>query len=441
MAKDIELTAPAGSYEALMAAIKAGADSVYFGVEQLNMRAKSACNFTLNDLKRIATLCQENRIKSYLAVNTILYDEDLSLMKNICDAAKKFNVTAIIASDIAAIKYANSIGLEVHISTQANVSNFEAVKFYSQFADVIVLARELTLEQIKKIILEIKKKKIKGPKGKLIRIELFAHGALCVSIAGKCYMSLANYNLSANRGACLQSCRRAYRVIDDETGNELKIENKYVMSPKDLCTIKFLDKILDAGVEVLKIEGRARSPEYVYTTVKVYREAVESYLSGEHKWKHNQKNCQKNRQAKINAWIRELEAVYNRGFWHGGYYLGKELGEWSGGYGSKATKRKEQLGIVKNYFARKGIGLFYLESGKLKIGDEILITGPTTGVVKAVIKSIFLKDKAVASAKRGDLIAIPITEKVRPNDKLFLVADNQINSVYHQVMKDRSNAY
>lgn len=417
MAKDIELTAPAGSYEALIAAIKAGADSVYFGAEQLNMRAKSAGNFTLSDLKKTAKICQKNNVKSYLTVNTILYDDDLPLMKTICSTAKKAGITAIIASDIAAIKYAHSIGAEVHISTQANVSNFEAVKFYSQFADVIILARELDLGQIKKIADEIRSKNITGPNGKLVRIELFAHGALCVSIAGKCYMSLADYNSSANRGACLQSCRRAYKVIDEETGNELKIENKYVMSPKDLCTIAFLDKILDVGVKVLKIEGRARGPEYVYTTVKVYREAVESCLAREYTAE------------KIDGWVKELESVYNRGFWHGGYYLGKKLGEWCGCYGSKAAKRKEQLGVVKNYFARKGIGLFYLEAGKLKVGDEILITGPTTGLVKTAVKSIFLKEEVVLSAKKGDLITIPIIEKIRPNDKLFLVVDNQINAV------------
>ena len=370
----IEIMAPAGSYESLMAGIKAGAGSIYFGVGKINMRANSAANFTIDDLKKIVEICKKNNVRSYLTVNTIIYDEDMKDMKDICDAAKKLGVTAVIVSDIAAMQYAKSIGLEVHISTQANVTNLEAVKFYSQFADVIVLARELSLEQIKKIVEDIKEQKITGPKGDLIKVELFVHGALCISISGKCYMSLANYNFSANRGQCLQSCRRAYRVIDDETGNELKIENKYVMSPTDLCTIKYLDQILDSGVAVLKIEGRGRSPEYVHTVVKAYQSAVESCLNGEFS------------QKKADNWVKELETVYNRGFWHGGYYLGKKGDEWSAAYGSKAKKKKEYLGIVKNYYSKKMIGLFYLESGEVKLGDEIMVIGPTTGVVKYKVK-------------------------------------------------------
>lgn len=405
--------APVGSYESLMAAIKARADSVYFGIEQLNMRARSADNFSTKDLKKIAKICQKHNVKSYLTLNTIIYDEDMPLMKKICTAAKEARVTAIICMDIAALSYAHSIGLEVHMSTQANISNIEAVRFYAQFADVVVLARELTLKQIKKIVDEIKKQNITGPSGNLIQAEIFIHGALCVSISGKCYMSLATYNYSANRGACLQNCRRAYRVIDEETGDELKIENKYVMSPKDLCTIAFLDKILETGVSVLKIEGRGRSPEYVYATVKAYREAADSYFSGTYT------------QEKIDAWIKELEKVFNRGFWHGGYYLGKKLGEWSGVYGSKATLEKKYLGTAKNYFSKVNVGEFELETGELNVGDEILITGPTTGAVQTKVESIFIdknsKSVGVRNAKKGTKVTIPVPEKIRENDKLYIL--------------------
>lgn len=411
----IEIMAPAGSYEALQAAIKAGANSVYFGIEQLNMRARAANNFTVEDLKKIVEICQKNNIKTYLTLNTIMYDHDLKLMKKICDTAKESGVTAVICSDIAAISYSNSIGLEVHISTQTNVSNIEAVKFYAKFAEVVVLARELTIQQIKSIIETVKKEDIRGPSGNQVQIEIFVHGALCVAISGKCYMSLAIYNSSANRGACLQNCRREYRVIDEETGDELKIDNKYIMSPKDLCTISFIDKILDTGVEVLKIEGRGRSPEYVYTTVKAYREAVDSYLDGTYT------------PEKIKNWIEELESVFNRGFWHGGYYLGKELGEWSGTYGSRATKEKNYIGKVKNYYNNALVGLFHLETGEIKIGDEILITGPTTGIVQTKVKEIFIDEKEVTIANKGDLITIPIGEKIRPNDKLFVMTKSEKN--------------
>jgi len=409
--KKVNIMAPAGSYESLMAAIKAGADSVYFGVGELNMRSRSA-NFQYEDLAKIISICKEHNVKSYLTLNTIMYDEDLEQMKKICQIAKDAGVTAVICSDISAISYANSFGLEVHISTQANVSNIEAVKFYSKYADVVVLARELTLEQIKNICDQIKEQNIVGPKGEQVKIELFAHGALCVSISGVCYMSLAQYNSSANRGACFQACRRTYRVIDEETGDELQIDNKFVMSPKDLCTIQFLDKIIDSGITVLKIEGRGRSPDYVYTTVKAYREAADACLAGEFT------------SEKADVWVKELETVFNRGFWHGGYYLGKKLGEWCGVYGSKATMEKKFVGTVKNYFQKVGVAEVYLESEDLSIGDELVITGPTTGVVKCKIESIRDDDdKDVSEADKGDNITIPVPKKLRANDKVYVIVD------------------
>ncbi len=430
----IEIMAPAGSYESLQAAIKAGADSVYFGIEQLNMRARAADNFTTEDLKKIVKICKDKsaelgrKIKTYLTVNVVLYDEDLELMKKIIDTAKEAGVKAIIACDLAVIRYANAAGMEIHLSTQANVSNIEAVKFYSHFADVVVLARELNIRQIKNICEEIKKQKIKGPSGNLVCIELFVHGALCVSISGKCYMSLAQYNFSANRGACLQSCRRAYRIIDEETGDELKIDNKYIMSPKDLCTIGMIDKIIEAGVTVFKIEGRGRSPDYVYKVVKVYREAADEGLAGTY---HQDK------EKKVKAWTKELEKVFNRGFWQNGYYLGKKLGEWSGVYGSKATKEKVFAGTVKNYFQKSGIAEIYLEAEDISVGDEIMITGPTTGVAEAKVESIFVdreksdkikgreQSKQIKEAKKGQNITIPIAEKLRKNDKVYLVKNRK----------------
>ena len=409
----IEIMAPAGSYEALMAAINAGANSVYFGIEQLNMRARAANNFTTEDLKKIVKICKEHNVKTYLTLNTIMYDHDITLMKKICDTAKEAGVTAAIASDIAAMQYAKSIDLEVHVSTQANVSNFETIKFYAQFADVIVLARELTLKQVQSICDQIKEEQIKGPSGNLLQVELFVHGAMCVAISGKCYMSLATHNASANRGACLQNCRKAYRVIDDETGQELKIENKYVMSPKDLCTIPFLDKILATGVSVLKIEGRGRAPDYVHTTVQCYREAADAFEEGTYT------------QEKIDAWMIRLESVYNRGFWKGGYYLGKEINMWSGEYGSQATREKQLIGRATHYFSQKKIGVFQLESRELNVGDSILITGPTTGVIEETVKSIFVDEKEVQTAKKGDEITIPIATKIRNNDKLFVVHEKK----------------
>lgn len=411
--ESIEIMAPAGSYESLMAAINAGANSVYFGIEQLNMRARAANNFTTEDLKKIVKICKEHNVKTYLTLNTIMYDHDLTLMKKICNTAKEEQVTAVIASDIAAMQYAKSIGLEVHISTQANVSNFETVKFYATFADVVVLARELTLKQIDNICKKIKEENLKGPSGKIIEIEIFVHGALCVAISGKCYMSLATYNASANRGACLQNCRRAYKVIDEETGDELKIENKYVMSPKDLCTIPFLDKILATGVKVLKIEGRGKAPEYVHTTVQCYREAADAFLENTYT------------QEKIDAWMKRLESIYNRGFWKGGYYLGKEINMWSGGPGSQATKEKQFIGKALNYYPKANIGFFQLETGKIKIGDNILITGPTTGVIEETVESIFIEKENVEEAKKGDEITIPIKTKIRKNDKLFVVHEKE----------------
>ncbi|HJN58575.1 MAG TPA: U32 family peptidase [Dehalococcoidia bacterium] len=407
----MEIMAPAGSYEALQAAINAGANSVYFGIEQLNMRARAANNFTIEDLKKIVEICQNKNVKTYLTLNTIMYDHDINLMKKICDTAKEVGLTAVICSDVAAMSYAHSINLEVHISTQANVSNIETVKFYSQFADVVVLARELTLQQIKRITEQVKEQNIKGPKGELVEIEIFVHGALCVAISGKCYMSLATYNSSANRGACLQNCRRSYKLVDEETGDELVVDNKYIMSPKDLCTIGFIDKILETGVKVLKIEGRGRSPEYVHTVVTVYREAVDSFLNGSYD------------KDKIAHWITELEKVFNRGFWHGGYYLGKQLGEWSGVYGSKATKEKIYLGRAKNYFTQPKIGEFHLETGEINEGDEIIITGPTTGVIQTTVGSIFVNEKKTDSAVKGQEVTIPIENKIRANDKLFKVID------------------
>ena len=418
--KKIEIMAPVGSYESLEAAIKAGCDSVYFGIEQLNMRARSSNNFTISDLKKIVKRCSAVNVNSYLTVNTILYDHDLNLMRKIIDSAKRAGVSAIIASDLSAIGYANSIGVSVHISTQCNISNIEAVRFYAKFADVMVLARELTLKQVEYVCDEIKKRDIRGPSGELVRVEIFAHGALCVAISGKCYMSLATDNASANRGACLQNCRQSYRVIREEENedgehDELIVDNKYIMSPKDLCTIGFLDKLISAGVFVLKLEGRGRSADYVYTVTRVYREAVDSIFNGTYS------------KEKIEKWIEELGKVYNRGFWHGGYYLGKRLGEWSGVYGSLATKEKIKIGICKHYYPRSKVGEFVIESDEINVGDEILITGKTTGIIQQKVESIYLDENPVVNAKKGDLITIKLSERVRKNDKLFIVVDKNKN--------------
>ncbi len=405
----IEIMAPAGSFETLVTAIQAGADSVYFGIGKLNMRARAAANFQLSDLSKVIKICHKNNVKAYLALNILMYDEDLKEIKKICVRAKKLGIDAVIVSDLAIIVFAHSIGLKVHISTQANVSNFEAVKFFAKYAEVIVLARELTLEQIKKIIVRSKKEKILGPNKKPIRFELFVHGALCVGIAGKCQMSLALYNHSANRGDCFQVCRRKYKVIDADTGAELVVDNEYIMSPKDLSTITVLDQIIKSGVAVLKIEGRGRSADYVHTVVKVYKEALNSILGDDYK------------KDKILKWSELLKTVFNRGLWEGGYYLGNKLGEWSGSYGSQATQEKEFVGTANHYFPKIKVAEFYLNSGELKLNDDIMITGPVTGFVQAKVLSLFVNGKPQKMAKKGDIITIGLETKIRKSDKLSII--------------------
>lgn len=406
--KDFEVMAPAGSYESLMAAIQGGADSVYFGAGDLNMRSRSSANFSPDDLKQIASICRDNDLKSYLTLNITLYDEDLNEMRRMVDAAKESGISAVIASDQAAIQYARSQNMEVHISTQVNISNIEAVKFYSHFADVMVLARELNMDQVKLIHEAIVNEKITGPGGKLIQIEMFAHGALCMAVSGKCYLSLHQLNSSANRGACLQPCRRAYVVTDKDTGDELEVDNQYIMSPKDLKTIHFLNKMIDAGVRVFKIEGRARGPEYVKTVARCYSEAIQSVLNGTYN------------QQKIDDWDKQLSSVFNRGFWNG-YYLGQRLGEWSANYGSLATKRKIYIGKGTNYFPKIGVAEFLLETRDLKVGDEILITGPTTGAVEMTVPELRVDLKPVDEVKRGDRFSMPVEVKIRRADKLFKI--------------------
>lgn len=402
--------APVGSYESLMAAIQGGANSIYFGIEQLNMRSRSANNFTFEDLRKIANTCKQNNVKSYLTVNTVLFDHDIKLMYKIVDAAKESGISAIIASDVSAIMYARSIDVEVHISTQCNITNIEAVKFYAQYADVVVLARELDLNQVRAIYNQILEQDIRGPKGELIQIEMFAHGALCMAVSGKCYLSLHEKNSSANRGACMQTCRKAYTVTEKESGNELEIDNEYIMSPKDLCTIGFVNKLLDAGVRVLKFEGRARSPEYVKTVVSCYSEAVDSYLEGTYN------------KEKIDNWMDRLSTVFNRGFWDG-YYLGQKLGEWSNEYGNRATKRKVLIGKGTNYFAKIKVAEFLLESNELCVGDKILITGPTTGVVETTINEIRVDLKPVEKAVKGDSFSIALDTMIRRSDKLYKIVE------------------
>lgn len=404
--KDIELMAPAGSYEAMMAAIQGGADAVYFGVEKLNMRSRSSFNFTLNDLRKLADIAGEKEVKTYLALNTILYDSDLLIMRETMEAAKASGISAVIASDQAVLEYGRQIGIEVHLSTQLNISNIESVRFYSGFADVVVLARELSLDQIRLINRAIDEHEIKGPSGKLIRTELFVHGAMCMAISGKCYLSLHQYNHSANRGECIQVCRRGYLVTESETGKELLIDNQYIMSPKDLCTISFLDQILDAGIRVLKIEGRARSPEYVKTTARCYHEGLVACAEGSFS------------EQKVAKWTEELAKVFNRGFWDG-HYLGRELGEWSNVYGSKASRKKTYIGKVKNYFSRQGIAEIVAETGRLHAGDEILFTGPTTGVIEMVVEEMRIDDQQRDEISKGDIFSLPVTEQVRRSDKLY----------------------
>jgi len=407
-ANQVEIMSPVGSYESLMAAIQGGAGSVYFGIEQLNMRAKSSNNFTLNDLVKISNICKENNIRSYITLNTIIYDDELPLMKSIVDAAKANDITAIIASDISVIQYAGSVGMEVHISTQTNITNIEAVKYYSQFADVMVYARELNLEQVAAITKVIKEKQIKGPSGKLVQVEVFVHGALCMAVSGKCYLSLDNFNYSANRGECLQPCRREYIVKDLDNEIELEIDNKYIMSPKDLNTIGFLDKILKAGVRILKIEGRGRSPEYVKTVTACYKEAVQAYFNGN----YNKENIEK--------WNKRLKTVYNRGFWDG-YYLGQKLGEWTKKYGSQATKRKIYIGKITNYYTKIKVAEVKIETHSLSVGDEIKILGPTTGVYEDTVKEIRVDLKNVEKTIKGEICSIPVKDLVRRSDKLYKV--------------------
>lgn len=404
----IEIMAPAGSWESLSAAIKAGADSVYFGIEKLNMRSKSSSNFTTEDLRKIVSTCKENKVNSYLTVNTILYDNDLTLMREIIDVAKESGVSAIIASDVAAMMYASSVGVEVHLSVQTNITNVESLKFYSQFADVVVLARELNMEQVKAIHEAIEKEQIKGKNGRLIRIEMFCHGALCMAVSGKCYLSLHEKNVSANRGACNQICRRGYTVKDKDSEIELEIDNEYIMSPKDLKTIGFIDEMLNAGVRVFKIEGRARGAEYVKTVVTCYKEAIESVLNGTFT------------DEKKEDWNLRLSKVFNRGFWNG-YYLGQRLGEWSANYGSEATHKKVYIGKCTNFFQKLGVAEFLLEAQYLEVGNEILITGETTGAYEDTVKEIRVKLESVDKVEKGTYFSIKTNELIRRNDKLFKI--------------------
>lgn len=404
--KNIEIMAPVGSYESLMAAIQAGAGSIYFGVGKLNMRSRSAANFTREDLLQIVKICQSHNISSYLTVNSVIYDEEIDEMQQLLDDAKNCGITAIIASDWAVINYASLIGLEIHISTQCNVTNIEAVRFYAKYADVIVLARENTLSQVAAITKVIRKENICGPSGKMLRIEMFVHGALCMAISGKCYLSLDNFNYSANRGACLQPCRRAYVVKDEENELELLVDNKYIMSPKDLCTINFIDKILKAGVTVLKIEGRGRPAEYVKTATECYREAVKAI--------HNNNYTRE----KIDEWIKRLRSVYNRDFWDG-YYLGKKMGEWSDRYGSQATKTKTFVGLVTNYFSKLKVAEIEIQTHDIKLNEELLVIGPTTGVVETTVKEIRVELQGVSIAQKGASCSIPISDLVRRGDKVY----------------------
>lgn len=406
--EDFEIMAPVGSRESLAAAIQAGADSVYFGVGQLNMRSHSANHFTLDDLHDIVAICQEHNMKTYLTVNTIIYDNDLDTMRQIIDAARTAGVSAVIASDVAVMAYCRQVGVEVHLSTQLNISNVEALKFYAQFADVSVLARELTMPQVKHIHEQIEAQHIVGPNGDPIRIEMFCHGALCMAVSGKCYMSLDAANRSANRGQCVQVCRRSYTVTDNETGHQLEIDNKYVMSPKDLKTIRFIDKMMDAGVRVFKIEGRARGPEYVYTVVSCYKEAIRAVLDGSFT------------EERKDAWDERLATVFNRGFWDG-YYQGQTMGEWNDSYGSLATERKVLVGKVTKYFSRLGVGEIVVQASTFKQGDKLLITGNTTGAMYLHATEIHGDNGVIPEAPQHTLVSVPVPDKVRPNDKVFRI--------------------
>lgn len=403
---DFEIMAPVGSPESFAAALNAGADSIYFGIENLNMRAHSASTFTINDLKRIAAECNERGVKSYLTVNTIIYDNDIELMHQIVDAAKEAGISAVIASDVAVMTYCQSVGQEVHLSTQLNITNVEALKFYAQFADVVVLARELNMEQVAYIHNQIEEQNICGPSGKPVRIEMFCHGALCMAVSGKCYLSLNNTGRSANRGACMQLCRRKYVVKDKESDIELEVDNEYIMSPKDLKTVRFMDRMMDAGVRVFKIEGRARGPEYVDTVVRCYKEAIQSVLDGTFT------------DEKKDAWDERLKRVFNRGFWDG-YYQGQFMGEWTQNYGSEATEKKVYVGKAIKYFSNIGVGEFQIEAAEMNVGDKLLITGPTTGALFTELTEVRYDLKPVEKVEKGMRVSFKVPEKIRPNDKLY----------------------
>lgn len=406
----IELMAPAGSFDSLQAALDNGADSIYFGVEQLNMRARSTVNFTIEDLPEIAKRCEIKNVRSYLTLNTIIYDYDLSVVKTLLIKAKEANITAVIASDQAVIAMARSIAMEVHISTQLNITNIETIRFYSLFADTMVLSRELSLRQVKKITEQIEKEQIKGPNGNLVEIEIFGHGALCMAVSGKCYLSLHSHNSSANRGACKQNCRKKYTVIDQETGFEIELDNEYMMSPKDLCTIDFLDQVIDSGIQVLKLEGRGRAPEYVATVTKTYREAIDAYYKGTFS------------KEKTTVWMEALNTVYNRGFWSG-YYLGQELGEWSDIPGSAATQKKVYVGKGTHYFPKAEVGQFKIEAYDIKVGDKILVTGPSTGAQEMIIEEMFVNDIAGEKATKGDDCSLKLPFRIRMSDKLYKIVE------------------
>ena len=411
--QEYEIMAPVGSRESLAAAIQAGAGSIYFGIGQLNMRSHSANHFTIEDLKEIAETCNERGIKTYLTVNTVIYGEDINAMREIIDAAKAANITAVIVSDVAVMVYCRQVGMEVHLSTQLNISNIEALKFYAQFADVAVLARELNMEQVAEIYRQIEEQDIRGPRGELVRIEMFCHGAFCMAISGKCYMSLHDSNRSANRGQCTQICRRSYTVTDNETGNQLEIDNKYIMSPKDLKTIRFIDKMMKVGVRVFKIEGRARGPEYVYEVVTCYKEAIQNVLDGTYT------------EEKKDKWDERLSTVFNRGFWDG-YYQGQRLGEWTKNYGNKATEKKVLVGKVMKYFSKLGVAEIAVEASEIEKDQNMLITGPTTGIMKFDASEIRYDLKPVEKAEKGWRVSVPVPDKVRPNDKVYKLLKTNI---------------
>lgn len=411
MRKDkVELLAPAGSFDSLQAAINAGADAIYFGVEQLNMRTRSSQSFHISDIKAVSAICKKEGLRAYITLNTVMYEYDMQLLKTVLKEVKKHKIDAVIAADFAVIDYCSQMEIPLHISTQANISNVESVKFFSRYADVMVLARELTLKQVADISNEIVRKKIKGPSGKLVKLEMFVHGALCMAISGKCYMSLHTQNAAANRGACVQNCRRPYTVTDTETGEQLEIDNEYIMSPKDLCTIDILDQLIDSGVDVLKIEGRTKGADYVQVVTKCYRDALDAVLDGTYTAE------------KAAAWKKEMETVYNRGFWEG-YYLGRKLGEWTPQPGSAATEKKIYIGKGSKYYPKISIGEFILESGSLRIGDTMMVTGPKCGMVKETISTLMVNGESATEAVKGDKITLKFDTKVTPSDKLYKIVE------------------